>query len=209
MAFGKCGCSNTLNAWDYVDLESFCRNLIKLVVFELPLNLSLPFLCLVISSELTLKWSKITFMWLDKVFFGWLVITIVDGWVWTKRFRERPKWILWHFISKWDTLWRKRIFFFIKNYKCSLFSLVIVIKQKGRMTEIFLAPVQMIPGQLIAPGQLTDPGVIFASVHGLTPVTVHMSFSLSRGNFERRVTRCTTPSNPPCRGNFSPCEQNA
>ena len=28
--------------------------------------------------------------------------------------------------------------------------------------------VQMIPGQLIAPGQLTDPGVNFASVHGLT-----------------------------------------
>ena len=42
----------------------------------------------------------------------------------------------------------------------------------------------MIPGQLIAPGQLTDPGVNFASVHGLTPVTVHMSFSLPRGNFE-------------------------
>ena len=38
-------------------------------------------------------------------------------------------------------------------------------------------PVHMIPGQLIAPGQLTDPGVNFASVHGLTPVTVHMSFS--------------------------------
>ena len=51
----------------------------------------------------------------------------------------------------------------------------------------------MIPGQLIAPGQLTDPGVNFASVHGLTPVTVHMSFSLPRGNFERRVTCCTTP----------------
>ena len=28
------------------------------------------------------------------------------------------------------------------------------------------------------PGQLTDPGVNFTSVHGLTPVTVHMSFSL-------------------------------
>ena len=67
----------------------------------------------------------------------------------------------------------------------------------------------MIPGQLIAPGQLTDPGINFASVHGLTPVTVHMSFSLPRGNFERRVTRCPTPGNPPCRGNFSPCEQNA
>ena len=70
-------------------------------------------------------------------------------------------------------------------------------------------PVHMIPGQLIAPGQLTDPGVNFASVHGLTPVTVHTSFSLPRGNFERRVTPCTTPGNPPCLGNFSPCEQNA
>ena len=40
----------------------------------------------------------------------------------------------------------------------------------------------MILGQLIAPGQLTDPGVNFASVYRLTPVTVHMSFSLpSRG----------------------------
>ena len=58
----------------------------------------------------------------------------------------------------------------------------------------------MIPGQLIAPGQLTDLGVNFASVHGLAPVTVHISFSLPRGDFE---------NNPPCRGNFSPCEQNA
>ena len=69
--------------------------------------------------------------------------------------------------------------------------------------------VHMIPGKLIAPGQLTDPGVNFASVHGLTPVTVHMSFSLHRGNFERQVTSCTTPGNPPCRDNISPCEQNA
>ena len=42
----------------------------------------------------------------------------------------------------------------------------------------------MIPGQLIAPRQLTDPGVNFTSVCGLTPVTVHMSFSLPWGNFE-------------------------
>ena len=70
-----------------------------------------------------------------------------------------------------------------------------------------LGPVHMIPGQLIASGQLTDPGVNFASVHGLTSVTVHMNFSLPRGNFERRVTRCTTPDNRPCRGNFSPCEK--
>ena len=62
----------------------------------------------------------------------------------------------------------------------------------------------MIPGQLIAPGQLTDPGVNFASLHGLTPVTVHMSFPLPHGKFKRPVTRCTTPGYPPCRGNFSP-----
>ena len=51
----------------------------------------------------------------------------------------------------------------------------------------------MIPGQLIAPGQLTDPGVNVASVHGLTPVTVHMSFpATSRGGLpvlQHRVTR--------------------
>ena len=74
---------------------------------------------------------------------------------------------------------------------------------------LYLGPVHVIPGQLIAPGQLTDPGVSFGSVHGLTLVTVHMSFSLPQGNFERRITRCTTPCNPPCRGNFSPCEQSA
>ena len=72
-----------------------------------------------------------------------------------------------------------------------------------------LGSVHMIPGQLIAPGQLTDPGVNFASVNGLTPVTVHMSFSLPRDNFERLVTLCTTPGNPHSRGNFSPSEQNA
>ena len=54
----------------------------------------------------------------------------------------------------------------------------------------------MIPGQLIVPGQLTEPGVNFASVHGLTPVTVHMSFrcpgATSRGGLpvvQHRVTR--------------------
>ena len=39
-------------------------------------------------------------------------------------------------------------------------------------------PVHMIPGQLIASGQLTDPRVNVASVHGLTSVIVHMIFSL-------------------------------
>ena len=46
----------------------------------------------------------------------------------------------------------------------------------------------MTPGQLIAPGQLTDLGVNFASVHGLAPVTVHISCSLPQGDFERWVT---------------------
>ena len=46
----------------------------------------------------------------------------------------------------------------------------------------------MIAEQLIALGQLTDLGVNFPSVHGLAPVTVHISFSLPRGDFERRVT---------------------
>ena len=72
-----------------------------------------------------------------------------------------------------------------------------------------LGPVHMIPGQLIASGQLTNSRVNFASVHGLTSVTVHMNFSLPRCNFERRLTRCTTPDNRPCQDNFSPCEQNA
>ena len=63
------------------------------------------------------------------------------------------------------------------------------------------------PGTTYCPGQLTDPWVNFASVHGLTPVTVQTSFLLPRGNFEKRITRCTTQGNPPCRGNFFPCEQ--
>ena len=65
------------------------------------------------------------------------------------------------------------------------------------------------PGTAHCLGQLTYPGVNFASVHGLTSVTVHMNFSLPQDNFERRVTRCTTPGNRTCQGNFSPCEQNA
>ena len=39
----------------------------------------------------------------------------------------------------------------------------------------------MILRQLIALGQLTDPEVNFTSVHGLTPVTVHMSFFVALG----------------------------
>ena len=52
------------------------------------------------------------------------------------------------------------------------------------------------PVTIHCPGQLTDPGVNFDPVHGLTPVTVHMSFSLpwatSRGGLpivQHRVTR--------------------
>ena len=42
------------------------------------------------------------------------------------------------------------------------------------------------------------------SVSGLAPVTVHMAFSLPMGNYERRVTRCTTPGNQSYLGKFSP-----
>ena len=67
----------------------------------------------------------------------------------------------------------------------------------------------MIPGQLIPPGQLTDPrGQLSLGAWSDARNCSH-EFSLPRGNFERRVTLCTTPGNPPCRGNFSPCEQNA
>ena len=40
-------------------------------------------------------------------------------------------------------------------------------------------------------GWLTDPVVNFASVHGLMSSTVHMSFSLPLGKFERQVTYLT------------------
>ena len=56
-----------------------------------------------------------------------------------------------------------------------------------------LGPVHMIPGQLIAPGELADPEVNFALVHGLMPVTVCMTFSLpgatSRGGLPLWNTR--------------------
>ena len=57
-------------------------------------------------------------------------------------------------------------------------------------------------------GQVNQPGFNTASVYGLTPVTVHMSFSLPEGNSKRRATRCSIPGNLPCRGNFSSCDQN-
>ena len=64
-------------------------------------------------------------------------------------------------------------------------------------------------GQLVTPGQVSNLGVNFALVYGLTSVTVNMSFSLPRGNFEKQVTRCITPDNPTCRGNVSSFEQKA
>ena len=74
----------------------------------------------------------------------------------------------------------------------------IVLGNQSSFDGSTLGPVRMIPGQLIAPGQLTDPGVNFASVYGLTLVTVHMNFSLprttSRGGLpavQHRVTRLT------------------
>ena len=93
-----------------------------------------------------------------------------------------------------------------QDYSCPWTTFAFCSHGKRLPQQGALGPVHMIPGQLIAPGQLTDPGVNFASVHGLTSATVHISFSLPWGNFGRRVSRCTTP---PCRGNFSPCEQNA
>ena len=60
---------------------------------------------------------------------------------------------------------------------------------KFLLTVWDLGPVHMIPGKLIAKGQLTDPGVNFASMHSLTPVTVHIRFSLLWGNCQHRVTR--------------------
>ena len=63
-------------------------------------------------------------------------------------------------------------------------------------------------GQLLHPGQVSDPGINFPLVYCLMRVTVHLSFSLSRGIFERQLARCITLVNQPCRGNLSPYEQN-
>ena len=43
-----------------------------------------------------------------------------------------------------------------------------------------LGSLHMIPGQLIASGQLIDPGVNIASVYGLTSVTVHINLFAPR-----------------------------
>ena len=70
------------------------------------------------------------------------------------------------------------------------------------MGNSLLGPVDMLPGQLVESGQLTDHGVNFASVYGLTSVTVDMNLSLPRGNFERCITHCTVPGNRPCQVTF-------
>ena len=62
------------------------------------------------------------------------------------------------------------------------------------MVRPTLGPVSTNPGQ-----QFTPRGVNFASMYGLTPVSVDMSISLSAGNFARLVTRSSSPGNPPCR----------
>ena len=54
---------------------------------------------------------------------------------------------------------------------------------------------------------LTEPGVNFASVYGLIPVTVHMSFSLPQATLRGRLPIVQHRVNLPCRGSFSPCEQ--
>ena len=52
-----------------------------------------------------------------------------------------------------------------------------------------LTACQIIPEQLIAPWQLTDPRVNFASVHGLTPVIEHTENKIiaQSGLFENEV----------------------
>ena len=60
----------------------------------------------------------------------------------------------------------------------------------------------MIPGQLIAPRQLTDLGVNFASVHGLALSNCSHKFFVAPGV----TSRGGLPGNPACRGNFSPCD---
>ena len=67
----------------------------------------------------------------------------------------------------------------------------------------------MYPGQLLSPGQVSASWVNFASVYGVTSATVRMSFHCPGLNLERRITRLYNTGNPPCRDNFSPCEQNA
>ena len=59
------------------------------------------------------------------------------------------------------------------------------------------------------PGQVSDPWVNSASVYGLNPASIDMSFSLRRDNFKRPVTRSSALRNPRSRANFSSFQQNA
>ena len=65
------------------------------------------------------------------------------------------------------------------NYQCKYDEIYL----NKMLTELPLEPVHMILGQL------TDPWVNFASLHGLMPVTVHIRFLLPCGSFKRWITQ--------------------
>ena len=48
------------------------------------------------------------FIWIDrnihKILFIWLLMTTINGWIWTNRFRETYRWLTQHYLSKCDTL---------------------------------------------------------------------------------------------------------
>ena len=67
--------------------------------------------------------------------------------------------------------------------------------RKTLSSEFYLRACSHDPGTTHCP-RATHLGVNFASVHGLTSVTVHMSYLLPLGNFERWVTCCATPGKP-------------
>ena len=64
----------------------------------------------------------------------------------------------------------------------------------------------MISGQLIAPGQLTDPGVNFASVYVSNDAyNCSHEFFVAPGQLLEAGYLLYNTGQPPCRGNFSPC----
>ena len=78
-------------------------------------------------------------------------------------------------------------------------------KNKSRSVQ---GPVHMNSEQHLSPEQVSDPEANFALVYGLKSVTVHISFLLP-GATSREWLPVVQHCSPPCRGNFSPCEQNA
>ena len=103
VACGKFMCSNTLNARDYVDLGSFYKILIKLVVLELCLNLlSLSLFCLILLCS-----AK------PKALSPWAKIGVIKGGNFEKLISYflsfcRTKWILW---KEWCSLSFSMIYF--------------------------------------------------------------------------------------------------